>query len=254
MLLRSFKNPKIQVRGFREAAWRDCAIHANYTLCGPPVQSGWAGRPQPATRTTPRRRTSQQPARLPAQRSRPYLPFGSRVKRRRGQNHQGQNRRCPKRSAARALRTCALGISGTEAQPRLRRQERINALPRPPTSRHDQQGQGRQGFAERQNPYGRQLRPTIESVTGRRASSIWVEDAREPGLRMVRTTNGPITGAVFVARGQDMGREINLEAANRLNLRDAVALSHSYFLHVEGCVRATPGPGRRYGRDARQRG
>ncbi len=27
-----------------------------------------------------------------------------------------------------------------------------------------------------------------------------------------------------------MGREINLEARNRLNLRDAVALSHSYFL------------------------
>ena len=27
-----------------------------------------------------------------------------------------------------------------------------------------------------------------------------------------------------------MGREINLEASNRLNLRDAVALSHSYFL------------------------
>ena len=27
-----------------------------------------------------------------------------------------------------------------------------------------------------------------------------------------------------------MGREINLEAGNRLNLRDAVALSHSYFL------------------------
>ena len=27
-----------------------------------------------------------------------------------------------------------------------------------------------------------------------------------------------------------MGREINLEAGSRLNLRDAVALSHSYFL------------------------
>ena len=47
-----------------------------------------------------------------------------------------------------------------------------------------------------------------------------------------------------------MGREINLEAGNRLNLRDAVALSHSYFLTVEGGVRATPGPGRRCGRDA----
>ena len=30
-----------------------------------------------------------------------------------------------------------------------------------------------------------------------------------------------------------MGREINLEAANRLNLRDAVALSHSYFLMLK---------------------
>ena len=46
VLLRSFKNPKIQVRGFREAACRYCTIHANYTLCGPPVQSGWACRPQ----------------------------------------------------------------------------------------------------------------------------------------------------------------------------------------------------------------
>ena len=63
------------------------------------------------------------------------------------------------------VRARALGIGGTEAQTRPRRQERINALPRPPTSRHDQQtlpGQGRQGFAERQNPYGRQVRPTIE--------------------------------------------------------------------------------------------
>jgi hypothetical protein len=127
----------------------------------------------------------------PAQRSRPYLPFGSRVKRRRGQNHKGQNRRGPKRSAARALRACALGIIGTEAQLRPRRQERINALPRPPTSRHDQQGQERRGFAVWRNPYGRQLRPTIESVTGRRASSFWVEDEREPGVRMVRTTERP---------------------------------------------------------------
>jgi hypothetical protein len=30
-----------------------------------------------------------------------------------------------------------------------------------------------------------------------------------------------------------MGREINLEAGNRLNLRDAVALSHSHFLMLK---------------------
>jgi hypothetical protein len=30
-----------------------------------------------------------------------------------------------------------------------------------------------------------------------------------------------------------MRREINLEAGNRLNLRDAVALSHSYFLMLK---------------------
>jgi hypothetical protein len=30
-----------------------------------------------------------------------------------------------------------------------------------------------------------------------------------------------------------MGREINLEAGNRLNLRDAVTLSHSYFLMLK---------------------
>jgi hypothetical protein len=30
-----------------------------------------------------------------------------------------------------------------------------------------------------------------------------------------------------------MGREINLEAANRLNLRDAVALSQSCFLMLK---------------------
>ena len=47
-----------------------------------------------------------------------------------------------------------------------------------------------------------------------------------------------------------MGCEINVEAGNRLNLRDVVALSHSYFLDVEGGDRATPGPGRRRGRDA----
>ena len=30
-----------------------------------------------------------------------------------------------------------------------------------------------------------------------------------------------------------MGRKINLDAGNRLNLRDAVALSHSYFLMLK---------------------
>lgn len=30
-----------------------------------------------------------------------------------------------------------------------------------------------------------------------------------------------------------MGREVNLEAGHRLNLRDAVALSHSYFLMLK---------------------
>ena len=30
-----------------------------------------------------------------------------------------------------------------------------------------------------------------------------------------------------------MGREINLDAGNRLNLRDAVALSRSYFLMLK---------------------
>jgi hypothetical protein len=30
-----------------------------------------------------------------------------------------------------------------------------------------------------------------------------------------------------------MGREINLEAGSRLNLRDAMALSHSYFLMLK---------------------
>jgi len=45
------------------------------------------------------------------------------------------------------------------------------------------------------------VRSTIESMTGRRASSNWVEDAREPGLRMVRTAERPSPhGAVFVAR------------------------------------------------------
>jgi hypothetical protein len=63
---------------------------------------------------------------------------------------------------------------------------------------------------------------------------LWVEDTREPGLRVVRTAERPSPhGAVFIARGRDMGREINLEADNRLNLRDAVALSHSYFLMLK---------------------
>jgi hypothetical protein len=38
----------------------------------------------------------------------------------------------------------------------------------------------------------------------------------------------------FLLRGdRNMGREIKLEAGNRLNLRDAVALSHSYFLMLK---------------------
>ena len=190
-----------RIRRFRFAVFgkqRGAAAPSTQTILYAVLRCNPGGWQAPAgQRTTPRRRTSQQPA----QRSRPHLPFRSRVKRRRGQNHQGQNRRSPKRSAARALRTCALGISGTEAQPRPRHQERINALPRPPTSRHDQQVyQGRQGFAERQNPYGRQLRPTIESMTGHRASSIWVEDAREPGLRMVRTAERPYPQGPFLLR------------------------------------------------------
>ena len=47
---------------------------------------------------------------------------------------------------------------------------------------------------------------------------------------MVRTANGPLQMGPFLLRGAEMGREINLEAGTRLNLRDAVALSHSYFL------------------------
>ena len=104
--------------------------------------------------------------RLPWQALRvPWQGLMYRVERPRGQNRQGQNRGGPKRSVAGALRACALGIGTTEAQTRPRRQERINALPRPPTSRHDQQplpGQDRQGFAEWQNPYGRQVHRTIE--------------------------------------------------------------------------------------------
>ena len=101
-----------RIRRFRFAVFgkqlgADCAIHANYTLCGPPVQSGWACRPQQVHGRRPDDELlSSRPA-VPARRSWPYLPFGSRVKRRRGQNHQGQNRRGPKRSAARALRACA---------------------------------------------------------------------------------------------------------------------------------------------------
>ena len=60
---------------------------------------------------------------------------------------------------------------------------------------------------------------------------LWVEDAREPGLRVVRAANGPLHMGPFLLRGgRDMGRGINLDAGDRLNLRDAVALSHSYFL------------------------
>ena len=135
------------------------------------------------------------------------LQSSSRVKRPRGQDNQGQNCRCPKRSATRALWAGALGIGGSEPT-RPRCQERINALPRPPTSRHDQRtllGQGRQGFAERQSPHGRQVRPTIESMTGRRASSIWVGSRLEPGLRMVRTANGPLHMGPFLLRGGRYG-------------------------------------------------
>ena len=40
-----------------------------------------------------------------------------------------------------------------------------------------------------------------------------------------------------------MGREINLEAGNRLNLRDAVALSHSYFLMLNAAFEQRLGQG-----------
>jgi len=116
-------------------------------------------------------------------------------------------------------------------------QERINALPRPPTSRHGRRtlaGQGGQGFAERQSPHGRHVRPTIESIDRPPGIFLWVEDAREPGLRVVRTANGPLhMGPFLLGEGRDMGREINLEVGNRLNLRDAVALSRSHFLMLK---------------------
>ena len=135
-----------------------------------------------------------------------------------------------------AIRAGALSIGGSEAETRPRHQERINALPRPPASRNEQRtlpGHGRSDFAERQSPHGRRVRPTIESMTGRRASSIWVGSRLEPGLRMVRTANGPLHMGPFLLREAIMGREINLEGGNRLNLRDAVALSHSHFLMLK---------------------
>ena len=100
-----------------------------------------------------------------------------------------------------------------------RAQERTNARPRRPIGRHGRQalrGDGRQRFAEQQSPHDRQIHPTIESMTGRRASSIWAGSRLEPGLRMVRTSKRPSpNGAVVVAQDRDMGREVNLEAGSR---------------------------------------
>ena len=101
-----------------------------------------------------------------------------------GQRHRGERGQRPGRSNLRALCATALGalragalsIGGNEKSGLSRDgQERINALPTPPTShrgRRTSPGQGRQGFAERQSPHGRHVRPTIESMTGRRASSF----------------------------------------------------------------------------------
>jgi hypothetical protein len=59
----------------------------------------------------------------------------------------------------------------------------------PPTSGHDRptlRSQGRQGFAERQNHYGRQVRPRKRINDRSPGIFHWGEDAREPGLRVVR--------------------------------------------------------------------
>ena len=51
---------------------------------------------------------------------------------------------------------------------------------------------------------------------------------------MVRTANGPFhMGLLLLRGGRAMGCEVNLEAGNRLNLWDAVALNPSYYLMLK---------------------
>ncbi len=83
------------------------------------------------------------------------------------------------------------------------------------------------------------LLPSTDDTINDRPPGIfhWVEDARESGMRAVRTANGPaLKGAVFVAREAIMGsgREIRVEASNRLNLRDTANANQAAVAILRG--------------------
>ena len=170
-----------------EAAWRYCAVNATILPAVPQCNPGGPVGPSRADVPT-----------VPGHASRSARGSkGEGVRTTRVRTAEARRARRPARSGL--ARSASVGQTL-----RPRHQERINALPRPLTSRHDQPtlpGHGRQGCTERQSPHGRQVRPTIESMTGRRASSIWVGSRLEPGVRIVRTAKRPSPhGAVFVAR------------------------------------------------------
>ena len=70
---------------------------------------------------------------------------------------------------------------------------------RPPRST----SRDRQGFAERQNHYGLQVRPTIESVTGRQASSTGAKMHGILGCAWCAAPSGPDIAAASHNSGTD---------------------------------------------------
>ena len=118
-----------------------------------------------------------------------------------GHNHLGQNRRGPNRSAARALRACALGIGGTDAPAEASRAYKSSAkaahrLPRPANSTRPRPAALRPA-AEPLWPAG----SSVDRISDRPLGvSIWVGVAQLLGRRVVRLANGPLRAAVFVAR------------------------------------------------------
>ena len=170
---------------FLEAAWRYCAVNTILAHRPPQCNDGPAGR---------RNRVGLVSAGIRG------MSDGSV----RGQNHAGSNRLGPDRGACGALRAGALGIDRASwpNTPFIRRAEVAE-----PQNRHDCHAPAK---LPGRSPAA--LRPTAEpswpagsaddTVKDRPPDTFhWVEDAREPGARMVRPANGPPhNGAVFVAQ------------------------------------------------------
>jgi hypothetical protein len=124
-------------------------------------------------------------------------------------------------------------LASVRLNPSTRQAGQAYKLPRPPTRYDGRQtlpDHGRQGSAGRQSPHGRQIQPTIESMTGRRPSSSGSKMHGSLGCGWCAPQTALVTNGPFLLRtwpSWDCACRVGGRADERWNFRDARVLSHA---------------------------